>query len=119
MSDLMFYGVLEMPYALAMSDEISRLQFYQRAQQAVARLKAAEAAPADPLDTPLPYDITVGAGTLRAGVPLRTLVARMQVLHDMAMASPLAQCAAQAPLAERIASCATGSSAGAEAGGPP
>jgi hypothetical protein len=39
-------------------------------------------APADPLDWPLPCDITVGAGTIRKGCPLRTLVARMQVLSD-------------------------------------
>ena len=44
MSDLMFYGVLEMPYEMAMGDEISRLQFYSRVQEAVRRLKAAEAA---------------------------------------------------------------------------
>jgi hypothetical protein len=42
MSDLMFYGVLEMPYEMAMSDEISRIHFYGRAQQAADRLQAAE-----------------------------------------------------------------------------
>lgn len=42
MSDIMLYGVLRMPYELAMSDEISRLQFYQRAQEAVDRLEACE-----------------------------------------------------------------------------
>ena len=40
--------------------------------------------PADPMDWPLPCDITVGAGTIKAGVKLRTLVARMGVLHSMA-----------------------------------
>ncbi|WP_395406239.1 hypothetical protein ACHMW6_06085 [Pseudoduganella sp. UC29_106] len=44
MSDLMFYGVLQMPYEMAMSDEISRFQFYSRVQEAVRRLQAAEAA---------------------------------------------------------------------------
>lgn len=38
----------------------------------------------DPLDTPLPCDITVGHVTIKKGVPLRTLVTRMQVLYDMA-----------------------------------
>jgi hypothetical protein len=39
---------------------------------------------ADPMDWPLPCDVTVGHGTMRKGVSLRALVARMQVLHDMA-----------------------------------
>lgn len=42
MSDIMLYGVLRMPYELAMSDEISRLQFYQRAQEAADRLEKCE-----------------------------------------------------------------------------
>lgn len=42
MSDVLFYGVLRMPYDMAMGDEISRLQFYQRVQQAAGRLEAAE-----------------------------------------------------------------------------
>ena len=40
-------------------------------------------APADPMDWPLPCDVTVGAGTIKAGCKLRTLVARMHVMHDM------------------------------------
>lgn len=43
MSDLMFYGVLRMPYEMAMSDEISRLQFWNRAQEAARRVEEAEA----------------------------------------------------------------------------
>jgi len=43
MSDVMFFGVLEMPYEMAMSDEMSRLQFYGRVRQAIDRLKKAEA----------------------------------------------------------------------------
>jgi hypothetical protein len=39
----MFFGVLEMPYELAMSDELSRRQFYSRVQEAVARLRELEA----------------------------------------------------------------------------
>lgn len=40
--------------------------------------------PKDPMDTPLPCDVTVGHVIIRKGVALRTLVARMQVLYDMA-----------------------------------
>lgn len=43
MSDAMFYGVLRMPYDLAMSSDMSRRQFYSRVQEALARLEAAEA----------------------------------------------------------------------------
>jgi hypothetical protein len=43
MSDLMFYGVLRMPYELAMSDELSRRQFYSRVQEAASRVEKAEA----------------------------------------------------------------------------
>lgn len=42
MSDLMLFGVLRMPYDLAMADEISQGQFYQRAQQAADRIEALE-----------------------------------------------------------------------------
>jgi hypothetical protein len=45
---------------------------------------APQAAPADPLDWPLPCDVTVGHGTMRKGVKLRTLVARMKALYAMA-----------------------------------
>lgn len=54
--------------------------------------------PADPLDTPLPCDITVGSGTIKKGCSLRTLVAKMKVLHSMAMESPLAKRADQVEL---------------------
>ena len=43
MSDVMFYGVLRMPYEMAMADEISRFQFYSRVQEAVDRVEKAEA----------------------------------------------------------------------------
>lgn len=39
---------------------------------------------ADPMDWPLPCDVTVGPGTHRKGTKLRTLVARMQRLHEEA-----------------------------------
>lgn len=43
MSDVMFYGVLRMPYEMAMSGEISRIQFYNRAQEAADKVEKAEA----------------------------------------------------------------------------
>lgn len=43
MSDLMFFGVLRMPYEMAMEGEISRLQFYNRAKEAADRVERAEA----------------------------------------------------------------------------
>lgn len=42
MSDLMFYGVLRMPYEMAMGSELSRLQFHGRVQEALGRLERAE-----------------------------------------------------------------------------
>jgi hypothetical protein len=39
----MFFGVLRMPYEMAMSGEISRRQFYSRAQEAADRVEALEA----------------------------------------------------------------------------
>ena len=42
MSDVNFYGVLQMPYELAMSDELSRRQFYSVVQEAVKRLHKLE-----------------------------------------------------------------------------
>lgn len=44
-------------------------------------------APQDPMDWPLPCDVKVGAGTIRKGCPLRTLVLRMESLHRMASAA--------------------------------
>lgn len=42
MSDVMLFGVLRMPYELAMSSELLRRQFWDRAQEAADRLAAAE-----------------------------------------------------------------------------
>jgi hypothetical protein len=39
----MLFGVLRMPMQSAMSDELSRMQFYQRAQQAADRIEELEA----------------------------------------------------------------------------
>lgn len=43
MSDVMFYGILRMPYELAMSDELSRSQFYSTARAAATRIENLEA----------------------------------------------------------------------------
>ena len=43
MSDVMLFGVLRMPYELAMSNELSRMQFHDRAQQAADRIEQADA----------------------------------------------------------------------------
>lgn len=40
------------------------------------------AAPADPLDTPLPCDLTAGGVTIGKGCPLRTVQLRLQVQAD-------------------------------------
>lgn len=40
-----------------------------------------------PMDTPLPCDVKVGHVTIRKGVALSVLVARMQVLYDMAQSA--------------------------------
>lgn len=48
------------------------------------KMREALAQPADPLDTPLPCDVTVGHGTHRKGTKLRSLVTRMRVLYEMA-----------------------------------
>lgn len=42
MSDIMLVGVLNMPYEMAMSSELSRTQYYQRAQQAIKKLDELE-----------------------------------------------------------------------------
>lgn len=43
----------------------------------------AKAAPADPLDTPLPCDIEFGSGKIAKGCKLRTLVIRAEALYSM------------------------------------
>jgi len=40
MSDVMLFGVIQMPYEMAMDGELSRRQFYDRAQQALAELQS-------------------------------------------------------------------------------
>ena len=43
MSDVMFYGILRMPYEMAMEGEISRRSFYSTAQAAATRVENLEA----------------------------------------------------------------------------
>ena len=70
MSDVMFFGVLEMPMDMAMADPVSRLQFYERAQEAVARIRRVEAelaalqAPAIPAGWPK-YTMAMGRSAER------------------------------------------------------
>ncbi len=40
MSDVMLFGVLRMPYEMAMSSELSRRQFYVRAQELLGHTDA-------------------------------------------------------------------------------
>ena len=53
-------------------------------RRALAKPAAPVAQPGDPMDWPLPCDVTVGHGTMRKGVKLSTLVRRMKVLYKMA-----------------------------------
>lgn len=43
MSDVMFYGVLRMPYKMVVANNFSLIQFYSRAQEAANRVESAEA----------------------------------------------------------------------------
>ena len=43
MSDTMLFGVLRMPYEMAMSTELSRFQFHDRAQQACDTIESLQA----------------------------------------------------------------------------
>ena len=52
---------------------------------AITAIKEALAQPEqEPMDTPLPCDVTVGHVTIRKGVALRVLITRMKVLYEMA-----------------------------------
>ena len=44
MTDTMLFGVLKMPFEMAMKDEISRIQFYGRVQELVGRFEAQQQA---------------------------------------------------------------------------
>lgn len=60
--------------------KLSPRHFYVRPLYAAP---VAAQAPADPLDTPLPCDITVGHVTIGKNCPLRALVHRMQALYSL------------------------------------
>ncbi|UBB19525.1 hypothetical protein [Comamonas odontotermitis] len=62
--------------------EVSQSVFEKMVDEALAAAQA----PADPMDWPLPCDVSVGSVTICKGVRLRTLVTRMEVLHKMATA---------------------------------
>ena len=59
-------------------------------------------APADPMDWPLPCDVTVGHGTICKGVKLGTLVLRMKALYKLATGHD-ADRVANRPIEERRA----------------
>jgi len=44
MSDVMLFGVLRMPYDMAMATDTSRYQYWQRGKEAAARIEELEAA---------------------------------------------------------------------------
>jgi len=43
MSDVMLFGVLEMPYNMAMNDELSRWQYWQRGQESAQNIRDLQA----------------------------------------------------------------------------
>ena len=59
MSDVMLFGVLKMPYEMAMASELSRFQFYQRVQELVARVEVQPPLPVQepPIDFELAYGV--------------------------------------------------------------
>ena len=57
----------------------------EQTERAITAIKEALAQPEqEPMDTPLPCDVTVGHVTIRKGVALRVLITRMKVLYEMA-----------------------------------
>ena len=64
---------------------------------AESNMSTQQPAPADPMDWPLPCDVTVGHGTMRKGVSLRTLVTRMKVLYEMATGNSADEVANRTP----------------------
>lgn len=62
-----------------------------------ATLASTTAQPAEPMDWPLPCDVTVGHGTMRKGVRLGTLVARMKVLYEVATGQKADEVASRTP----------------------
>ncbi|WP_236884597.1 hypothetical protein [Delftia tsuruhatensis] len=82
-------------------DQVRQLDAMVGRMKREAVAPQAPAAPSDPMDWPLPCDVTVGHGTIRKGCKLRTLVLRMQVLYDLSrkveLAAPASESPAQAP----------------------
>lgn len=64
-------------------DLIERGYTHYEVRQLYAMSQPASTQPTDPMDWPLPCDVTVGHGTMRKGIPLSALVARMKVLYSM------------------------------------
>ena len=56
MTDTMLFGVLKMPFEMAMSDEISRLQYYARVQELVCKLEQQQAEPVQERITHITWD---------------------------------------------------------------
>ncbi|UXC19120.1 hypothetical protein [Comamonas squillarum] len=65
--------------------------------RAYAAQAVAAQTPADPMNWPLPCDVTVGHGTMRKGVKLSTLVLRMKALYKMATGEDADEVAARSP----------------------
>ncbi len=61
MSDLMLLGVLRMPYEMAMDNELSRRQFYDRAQQAADRIEAEPTPPSAGVVTDVDFEEAIAA----------------------------------------------------------
>lgn len=93
-------GILHFLTREQMAEEIVRLD------AALAATPGVSAAPlegvSDPMDWPLPCDVTVGHGTMRKGVALRSLVLRMKSLYEMATGQNADEVANRTP-AERQA----------------
>ena len=87
MSDVMLFGVLQMPYEMAMQDDLARHQYWQRGQQAadtitrltaeVERLRAALMPFAEALKgnwskqpDDMPLDVGFGPMDLRIRIPI-------------------------------------------------
>lgn len=56
----------------------------------------------EPMNMPLPCDVTVGHVTIRKGVALSVLVSRMQVLYDMAQSANAQPTQAPLPKSEAL-----------------
>lgn len=78
MSDLMLFGVLRMPYEMAMGNELSRRQFYDRVQEAADRLEAADRA-----TPPSPSTDLIAAGLRGLAAHVRAVPEYKNLCGDM------------------------------------